>query len=147
MDIAARAPNIIPKGAIRLSEAFDRLCAQLDPEWPDLPQLCGMWDEWIAQGEELNFADDPHRRTYEIEYRAEAILREALSRGQLSACIHNFHTGVDLELKRSDWGRMGETVGIQSDYTDDRTPGPDCRLEGVVLESHLNEFLRSLPSL
>jgi excisionase family DNA binding protein len=27
---------------------------------------------------------------------------------------------------------MGENVGIRSDYTDARTPGPDCRLEGTA---------------
>ncbi|MCS3453748.1 helix-turn-helix transcriptional regulator [Bradyrhizobium elkanii] len=27
---------------------------------------------------------------------------------------------------------MGENVGIHSDYTDARTPGPDCRLEGIA---------------
>jgi len=132
MDPATRAPNVVPKGSIRLSEAFERLCTRLDPEWPDLPDLCGRWDDWIAQGEEVDFAEDPYRRLFEIEYRAERLLRSALFAGELTALIHNLDTGVDLELHRSEWIRTGEHVGIHSDYTDDRTPGPDCRLKGVA---------------
>src|SRR5579883_603414 len=107
MDPATRAPNVVPKGSIRLSEAFGRLCTRLDPEWPDLPDLCVMWDECIAQGEEVRF-EDPYRQVFEIEYRAERLLRSALFAGELTALIHNLDTGVDLELHRSEWSRMGE---------------------------------------
>ncbi|MBR0687700.1 helix-turn-helix domain-containing protein [Bradyrhizobium manausense] len=122
---------MIPKGTIRLSEAFDRLCASVDPEWSELPDLCARFDEWIDQGEPVDLSDDPYRRLFEVEYRAERLLRWALADGELRAFVHNLHTGVDLELPRSDWSRMGENVGIRSDYTDERTPGPDCRLDGV----------------
>lgn len=125
-----RAPNIVPKDTVRLSEAFDRLCLHLDPDWKYLPDLCGRWDELLAQGED-DPGEDPYRHRFIVEYRAERLLRRALTDGDLRSCIHNLKTGVDLELDRAEWNRMAENVGIHSDYTDDCTPGPDCQLEGT----------------
>jgi len=129
---AARAPNMVPRGTIRLSEAFDMLCARLDPEYSDLPDLCAWIEELIQQGAAVDPRDDPHRRLLELKYRAERLLRSALRYGELRAFVHNSRTGIDFELPGTEWSRMGENVGIHSDYTDARTPGPDCRLEGIA---------------
>ncbi|MEK9284505.1 MULTISPECIES: helix-turn-helix domain-containing protein [unclassified Bradyrhizobium] len=130
MVAATRAPNLVPNGAIRLSEAFDRLCARLDPEWAYLPELCVQWDERIARGDE-DLGGNPYHHMLEIEFRAERMLRWALFDGELCACVHHLHTGVDLELYKPDWWRMGRSVGLHSDYTDDHMLGPDCQLDGV----------------
>ncbi|WP_234683770.1 helix-turn-helix domain-containing protein [Bradyrhizobium monzae] len=129
-----RSPNIVPRGAIRLSEAFDRVCSNIAPDWSELPQLCVMWDEnvEIAPLGDEGSGDNPYDREFEIAYRAETILRSALTTGALRAYIHNLRTGVDLELKPSEWGRAGETVGLPSDYTSELMPGPDCTLDGVA---------------
>jgi hypothetical protein len=47
MDKPERAPNFVPRGAIRLSEAFEAFCCRLEPEWQDLQQRCVQWDEYL----------------------------------------------------------------------------------------------------
>ena len=65
-------------------------------------------------------------------YHAEMVFRTALREGHLHAYIHNILTGIDLELLGREWARAGDVVGINSDYTDQDTPGPDCSLNGVL---------------
>ncbi len=142
-----RSPNVVPKGAIRLSEAFDLLCSKVDPDWSELPQLCIMWNENVdvtPSADELG--QDPHDREFEISSRAETIFRTALTAGRLRTYILNIHTGVDLELKPTEWRRFGETVGLPCDYTSESMPGPDCILESVANPIFLvrNEFERWL---
>jgi excisionase family DNA binding protein len=130
MDDSAMAPNMVPRGAIRLSEAFERFCRHTIPEWDDLPQLCVQWDEDIGN-DVGQLGDDPYRLLFTATDRAETIFRWALYKGNLRAYIHNFRTGIDLELGRREWRSTGEQVGINDDYTDARTPGPDCKLDGI----------------
>jgi excisionase family DNA binding protein len=111
MDINERAPNRVPKGAVRLSEAFELLYRRLTPDFDGARH------------------EDPHRLTFEAMSDAEVTLRRALASGELRAFIHN--AGVDLELLRTEWLRYGDQVGIHSDYTDTKTPGPDCTVNGL----------------
>lgn len=125
-----RAPNRVPKGNIRLSEAFELLYRRLTPEWETLEHLCVQCDEdpaFDGAGQE-----DPYRLTFEALSVAEATFRNALQEGELRAFVHNGNTGVDLELLRTDWLRYGDEVGIYSDYTDAKTPGPDCAIHDVL---------------
>lgn len=129
-----QSSNVVPRGAIRLSEAFDRVCSNIAPDWTELPQLCVIWDESVEHdlsGEEER-TENPYDREFEIVHRAETILRSALTEGVLRAYIHNLRTGVDLELRPADWRRLGETVGLPSDYTSELMPGPDCTLNGIA---------------
>ena len=130
MDKPERAPNFVPRGSIRLSEAFEALCCRLEPEWQDLQQRCVQWDEYLEDDIDER-GEDPYPLLFAATYRAEMVFRTALRDGNLRAYVHNFRTGIDLELHGREWGRTGEAVGIHSDYTDQRTPGPDCRLDGV----------------
>jgi hypothetical protein len=134
MDPGVRAPNMVPKGAVRLSEAFDQLCGRLAPDWHGLSDACVRWDEAadLAERTREDLWDDPYNRVFEVSYRAEIVLRSALAQGKLKAYVHDFRTGIDFELYPRDWKRTGEVVGINSDYTDDRMPGPDCRLNGIA---------------
>jgi excisionase family DNA binding protein len=129
MNAIERAPNRIPKGAIRLSESFELLYRRLTPEWETLEQLCDQYDE------DPDFAsaahEDPYRLTFEAMSGAEVAFRDALVKGDLRTFIHNADSGVDLELLRTGWLRYGDEVGIHSDYTDAKTPGPDCALHGL----------------
>jgi hypothetical protein len=128
MNAIERAPNRIPKGAIRLSEAFELLYRRLTPEWETLEQLC------VQRDEDPDFDsaayEDPYRLTFEAMSSAEVAFRDALVKGDLRTFIHNADTGVDLELLRTGWLRYGDEVGIHSDYTDAKTPGPDCAVHG-----------------
>ncbi len=126
-----KAPNIVPRGGIRLSEAFELLCRRVEPDWPDLQQRCIEWDEHPEYGPDER-GDDPYPRLVASTYHAEMVFRTALRDGHLRAYIHNISTGVDLELHGPEWARAGDTVGIHSDYTDQDTPGPDCSLDGVL---------------
>jgi excisionase family DNA binding protein len=130
MDKPDRAPNLVPRGAIRLSEAFEALCRRLEPEWQDLQQRCEQWDEQVDNDIDER-GEDPYPQLVAATYDAEMMFRTALRDGNLRAYIHNLRTGIDLELKGREWGRAGEAVGIHSDYTEQRTPGPDCSLQGV----------------
>ena len=130
MDKPERAPNIVPRGAIRLSEAFEALCRWLEPGWQDLQQRCVQWDEHLDNDIDER-GEDPYPQLVAATYHAEMVFRTALRDGNLRAYVHNLRTGIDLELQGREWGRAGEAVGIHSDYTDQRTPGPDCRLDGV----------------
>ncbi len=129
-DKSERAPNLVPRGAIRLSEAFEALCRWLEPGWQDLEQRCAQWDEHLDNDIDEP-GDDPYPQLVAQTYHAEMVLRTALRDRNLRAYIHNFHTGIDLELPAREWGRAGQAVGIHSDYTDHRTPGPNCSLGGV----------------
>src|ERR1700733_193830 len=102
MDEMAKAPNIVPKGAIRLSEAFERLYRRLTPEWNDLAERCVRWDEASLNQheEEVDLGEDPYRVVVVSTNRAENIFRWALRDGELRAYVHNERTGIDLELNR-----------------------------------------------
>jgi excisionase family DNA binding protein len=130
MDEMAKAPNIVPKGAIRLSEAFERLYRRLTPEWNDLAERCVRWDEASLNQheEEVDLGEDPYRVVVVSTNRAENIFRWALRDGELRAYVHNERTGIDLELNRQEWLTFGEQVGINGDYTGPQMPGPDCTL-------------------
>jgi hypothetical protein len=130
MNKPEKAPNIVPRGAIRLSEAFEAVCRWLEPEWQDLQQRCVQWDEHLDDDIDER-GEDPYPQLVAATYHAEMVFRTALRNGNLRAYIHNLRTGIDLELQAREWGRAGEAVGIHSDYTDRRTPGPDCSLDGV----------------
>ena len=126
-----KSSNIVPRGAIRVSEAFERLCRQVEPAWDDLQQRCVEWDEHPNYGVEER-GEDPYPRLVASTYQAEMIFRTALRDGRLRAYIHNIATGIDLELRGREWARAGDFVGIDSDYTDSDMPGPDCSLNGVL---------------
>ena len=127
-----KAPNLVPRGAIRLSEAFERLCRQVEPAWVDLQQRCVEWDEHSDYGVDER-GEDPYPRLVAATYHAEMTFRTALRDGHLRAYIHNVLTGIDFELRGREWARAGDVVGINSDYTDNQdTPGPDCSLNGVL---------------
>jgi excisionase family DNA binding protein len=131
MNDSARASNMVPRGSIRLSEAFERFCRQTIPQWDDLQQLCVQWDENGGNdGDERG--EDPYRLLFVSTDRAETVFRSALGKSHLRTYIHNFRTGIDLELSGREWASTGENVGINSDYTDARTPGPDCKLDGIA---------------
>lgn len=130
MNKPEKAPNIVPRGAIRLSEAFEAVCRWLEPEWQGLQQRCVQWDEHLDDDIDER-GEDPYPQLVAATYHAEMVFRTALRNGNLRAYIHNLRTGIDLELQAREWGRAGEAVGIHSDYTDQRTPGPDCNLDGV----------------
>ena len=123
--------NIVPRGAIRLSEAFERLCRQVDPAWDDLQQRCVEWDEHPDYGVEER-GEDPYPQLVASTYHSEMIFRTALRDGHLRAYVHNILTGIDFELHGREWARAGDVVGINSDYTDPDMPGPDCSLNGVL---------------
>ena len=123
--------NIVPRGAIRISEAFERLCRRIEPAWDDLQQRCVEWDEHPDDDAEER-GEDPYPRLVSSTYHAEMIFRTALRDGHLRAYIHNVLTGIDFELRGREWARAGDVVGINSDYTDPDTPGPDCSLNGVL---------------
>jgi hypothetical protein len=130
MDKPERAPNIVPRGAIRLSEAFETLCCRLEPLWQDLQQRCVQWDE--QPDIDINERrEDPYPQLFAATYRAENIFRWALRDGELRAYVHNLLTGVDLELDTREWSKFGEQVGIGVDYTGPQLPGPDCTLNGM----------------
>ena len=127
-----KAPNMVPRGSIRLSEAFERLCRQVEPTWEYLQQRCVEWDEHPDNGVDER-GEDPYPRLVAATYEAEMIFRTALQQdGRLRAYIHNILTGIDFELGGREWARAGDVVGINSDYTDQDTPGPDCSLNGVL---------------
>jgi hypothetical protein len=132
MDEMEKAPNIVPKGAIRLSEAFESLYRSLTPEWKELSERCVQWDEAaLDPQEEARLEDDPYRILMVTTDRAENIFRWALRDGNLRAYIHNLRTGIDLELDPRDWLKSGEQVGINVDYTGLQMPGPDCALNAM----------------
>jgi hypothetical protein len=132
MDEMAKALNVIPKGAIRLSEAFERLYRSLTPEWNDLAERCARWDEAsLYPQEEVDLGEDPYRIVVIATDRAEMTFRHALRDGELRAYIHNIRTGIDLELDPREWLKSGEQVGINFDYTGLQMPGPDCALDGM----------------
>jgi hypothetical protein len=130
MDTPQKAPNIVPRGAIRLSEAFETLYRHLTPDWKDLSDLCVQWDEAPFDPHEDSL-EDPYRTVIVATDRAENIFRWALRDGDLRAYIHNTQTGVDLELDPREWLKSGEQVGINADYTGSQMPGPDCALNGM----------------
>ena len=99
-------PNIVPRGAIRLSEAFERLCRQVEPAWDDLQQRCVEWDENPDNGVDER-GEDPYPRLAAATYDAEMIFRTALRDGRLRAYIHNMVTGIDFELRGREWARTG----------------------------------------
>src|SRR5215213_1174415 len=111
MDKSERAPNLVPRGAIRLSEAFEQLCRRLEPEWQDLKQRCAQWDEHVDNGIDER-GEDPYPQLVAATYDAEMMFRTALRDGNLRAYVHNLRTGIDLELQGREWGRAGEAVGI-----------------------------------
>jgi excisionase family DNA binding protein len=128
-NINDRAPNRVPKGNIRLSEAFELLYRRLTPDWETLEHLCVQCDEDPTFDDPSQ--EDPYRLTFNALSGAEATLRNSLQKGELRAFVHNADTGVDLELLRTGWLRYGDEVGIFSDYTDTKTPGPDCAIDDV----------------
>lgn len=131
MQKSEKHPNIVPRGAIRLSEAFERLCRQVEPAWENLQQRCVEWDEHPDNGVDER-GEDPYPRLVAATYDAEMIYRTALRDGHLRAYIHNMVTGIDLELRGREWARAGDVVGINSDYTGSDMPGPDCSLNGAL---------------
>jgi excisionase family DNA binding protein len=130
VDKPERAPNIVPRGAVRLSEAFETLYRHLTPEWKELSDRCVQWDE-TSLDPQADLGEDPYRIAVVATDRAEMMLRWALKDGDLRAYVHNVGTGIDLELDRHEWLKTGEEVGLNSDYTGPRMPGPDCALDGV----------------
>ena len=126
-----KAPNMIPQGAIRLSEAFESLYRHLTPEWKELSERCVQWDETTPDLQEEASLENPYRAAVVATDRAENIFRWALRDGDLRAYIHNIQTGVDLELDPREWAKSGEEVGINFDYTGSQMPGPDCSLNGM----------------
>jgi len=127
-----KAPNLVPKGAIRLSEAFESLYRRLTPEWRELSERCVQWDEASLDPQEVAcFEEDPYRVVVVTTDRAENIFRWALRDGELRAHVHNVRTGIDLELDPKEWLKSGEQVGINVDYTGPQMPGPDCALNGM----------------
>jgi excisionase family DNA binding protein len=125
-----RIPNLVPRGSIRISEAFQRLYRKFTPDWSDLEDLCVCWDEAAISGDEPPSEADPYLLIDAGSDRAEQILRNALGDGELRAFVHNYETGIDLELPMAGWRKLGPRSGIRSDSTDERTPGPDCSLNG-----------------
>jgi hypothetical protein len=126
-----KAPNMIPQGTIRLSEAFQGLYQHLTPDWKELAERCVQWDETpLDPQQEVSF-ENPYRAVVVATDRAESIFRWALRDGDLRAYIHNIQTGVDLELDPREWAKSGEQVGINFDYTGSQMPGPDCALNGM----------------
>jgi hypothetical protein len=83
-----KVPNIVPRGAIRVSEAFEQLCRQVEPAWEDLQQRCVEWDEHSDYGVDER-GEDPYPRLVAATYHAEMIFRTALRDGHLRAYIHN----------------------------------------------------------
>jgi excisionase family DNA binding protein len=131
MDEMEKAPNMIPRGAIRLSEAFEGLYRHLTPDWRDLADRCVQWEETPPDPQEEASLEDPYPAVAVATDRAESIFRWALRDGDLRAYIHNVQTGVDLELDPRDWAKSGEQGGITFDYTGSQMPGPDCSLNGM----------------
>ena len=128
MDKPERAPNIVPRGAIRLSEAFAALCRRLEPEWQDLQQRCVQWDELLDNDIDER-GEDPYPQLVAATYDAEMAFRTTL-RDAIRAYVHNLRTGIDLDQRTN--GKSRRSSRIQSDYTHQRTPGPDCRLDGTT---------------
>jgi excisionase family DNA binding protein len=148
VDILIEAPNIVPKGAVRLSEAFETLYRCLIPEWEDLSERCVQWDEHSFEPE-ADLGEDPYRTVVVATDHAETIFRRALKNGDLRAYIHNVKTGIDLELDRREWSQTGEEAGVNNDYTGPRMPGPDCALDGVrhpifLIRHEFEQWLRRI---
>ncbi|MBR1225075.1 helix-turn-helix domain-containing protein [Bradyrhizobium sp. AUGA SZCCT0176] len=131
MDEIEKAPNMIPQGAIRLSEAFEDLYRHLTPDWRDLAERSVQWEEIPPDPQEESSLENPYPAVVVAADRAESIFRWALRDGDLRAYIHNIQTGVDLELDPREWAKSGEQVGINFDYTGSQMPGPDCSLNGM----------------
>jgi hypothetical protein len=131
LDTRQKAPNMVPRGAIRLSEAFENLYQRLTPNWKDLSDRCEQWDEHSCHLQPEDLGEDPYPIAIVATDRAENLFRWALTDGHLRAYIHSVRTGIDLELGRREWRRSGEEVGINSDYTGPQMPGPDSTLDGV----------------
>jgi len=73
-----KAPNIVPRSAIRLSEAFERLCRQVEPSWEDLQQRCVQWDEQPDNAVDER-GEDPYPHFVAATYHAEMVFRTALN--------------------------------------------------------------------
>lgn len=149
MDTLMEAPNIVPKGAVRLSEAFETVYRCLTAEWEELSARCVQWDEHSCEPEVVDPGEDPYRTVVVATDHAETIFRRALNNGDLRAYIHNVQTGIDLELDRREWSRTGEEAGVNNDYTGPRTPGPDCAIDGVrhpifLIRREFEHWLRSI---
>ena len=137
------AVNRIPTGAIRLSDAFEKVYRALTPDWRGVSdrrersyELETLNSQELAELGCDSFADDPHREEWEATGRAETIFRKALYEGELSACIYTRPMGKILELDPELWLKCGSKPGIQFDFTapsDPTTPGPDCTWKGVRL--------------
>jgi hypothetical protein len=90
-----KAPNLVPKGAIRLSEAFESLYRRLTPEWKELSERCVQWDEAsLDPQEEACIEEDPYRVVVVTTDRAENIFRWALRDGELRAHVHNVSNSI-----------------------------------------------------
>lgn len=126
-----KAPNMVPQGTVRLSEAFEGLYRHLTPDWKELAERCVQWDETPPDPQEEASPEDPYRAVVVATDRAESIFRWALRDGDLRAYIHNVQTGINLELDPREWAKSGEQVGINFDYTGSQMPGPDCALGGM----------------
>jgi excisionase family DNA binding protein len=131
MDKSEKAPNIVPKGAIRLSEAFEVFYRSKTPDWKDISDRCAQWDEQSCHLQPDEMEEDPYPLAIVATDRAESLFRSALYDGVLRAYIHNARTGIDLELDKRGWRRTGEETGINSDYSDPQMPGPDAAIDGV----------------
>ena len=147
-----KAPNMIPQGAIRLSEAFESLYRHLTPEWKELSERCVQWDETTPDLQEEASLENPYRAAVVATDRAENIFRWALRDGDLRAYIHNIQTGVDLELDPREWAKSGEEVGINFDYTGSQMPGPDCSLNGMrqpifILREAFERWMARFPTV
>jgi excisionase family DNA binding protein len=116
------ATQLIPRGTIRVSEAFERLYRTIAPEWADLEELCVRWDEAEEANNERPCEANPYAIIDDAKDEAEQLLRHAL---------HNVETGVDLQLPRKGWWKFGDYPGIRRDVTGDHFPGPSCEIDGV----------------
>lgn len=125
------ASHLIPRGALRLSDAFGRVYRSLAPDWAALEELCVLWDEAETANDEPPCERNPYSTIAEAEDAAERRLRRALSEGDLTAYVHNLRTGIDLQLPRDGWWKFGDHAGIHEDTTGPRVPGPSCEIEGV----------------
>jgi excisionase family DNA binding protein len=132
MDRPERAPNIVPRGGVRLSEAFEIFYRSITPNWRDISDRCEQWDEQSCHLQPDDLGEDPYPIAVVATDRAENLFRWALIEGDLRAYIHNTRTGVDLELNRQGWRKSGEQVGINSDYSDSQMPGSESAVNGVL---------------
>jgi predicted DNA-binding transcriptional regulator AlpA len=124
-------PHLIPRGAIRVSDAFERLYRSTLPEWAALEELCVRWDEAEEANHEPPCETNPYVTIADAQDRAERRLRHALSAGLLTAYVHNVKTGIDLQLPQNDWWKFGEYPGIHRDVTGEHFPGPSSEIDGV----------------